>query len=222
MQPIRLLSQVEVGKLKNELRKSIGHQLKSLASSQRDRQGNYLTKKLLKTEVYRKSKRISLYVDLPSEVPTLPIIQDIFSNPEKSCFLPKISESGDMKMLRIYSMDDYTSLPLVQHAKFALREPTLEYKGRPREEVFLNGVMLDLMIVPGVAFDSRGGRLGRGKGFYDRFIHKCEMECNNLKIPMPYLVSMAFSIQRVAEVPVDQWDRKIDQVIFFHDKEDTP
>jgi 5-formyltetrahydrofolate cyclo-ligase len=63
----------------------------------------------------------------------------------------------------------------------------------------------DLLVVPGVAFDRRGIRLGRGAGCYDRFLPT---------IPPPAaLVGLAWSWQVVDELPADRWDVPVDAVV---------
>jgi 5-formyltetrahydrofolate cyclo-ligase len=64
---------------------------------------------------------------------------------------------------------------------------------------------IDLLIVPGVAFDLKGNRLGYGGGYYDRFF--------SLLKPGTPLVALVFELQIVPEVPIDEWDRPVDFVI---------
>ena len=62
-----------------------------------------------------------------------------------------------------------------------------------------------ILIVPGVAFDLQGNRLGYGGGYYDRFFPQ-------LREGVP-LVAVTFELQIVKEVPVDPWDRRVDFII---------
>ena len=64
---------------------------------------------------------------------------------------------------------------------------------------------IDLALIPGAAFDRRGGRLGRGKGFYDRFLPRLRSEA--LKI------GLAFECQLADEIPTEAWDVRMDLVI---------
>ena len=68
---------------------------------------------------------------------------------------------------------------------------------------------LDLIIMPGLAFSDQGARLGRGKGFYDTYIEKCE----RLQGKRPYLLAVAFNEQLVEDVPMSDHDCLMDQVI---------
>lgn len=94
-----------------------------------------------------------------------------------------------------------------------IRDPALDLApGRwgipePKSErlQLVDAAEIDLVIVPGVAFDERGHRLGYGGGYYDRFFA-------GLRLGVP-LVALAFELQVVPHVPVDSWDRRIDLVL---------
>jgi 5-formyltetrahydrofolate cyclo-ligase len=64
---------------------------------------------------------------------------------------------------------------------------------------------IDLVIMPGIAFDREGGRIGYGGGFYDRFLIKMERKVDR--------IAPAYDFQVVDEVPVDLWDIRIDGII---------
>ncbi len=68
-----------------------------------------------------------------------------------------------------------------------------------------------LVITPGLGFDSKGNRIGRGKGYYDRFFHALE------KNGIPYTsVAVCFSSQVLPDIPTTENDVKVDQVIHFN------
>ena len=78
--------------------------------------------------------------------------------------------------------------------RFGILEPTGERRlaGQDQEEL--------VVFVPGVAFDLRGNRLGRGKGWYDRLIKK---------LGQAILVALAYDFQIVDEVPAEEWDQRV-------------
>ena len=106
---------------------------------------------------------------------------------EKLIILPSIK--GRKLRLKRYSSD----VNLVQRA-LGIWEPDLKeiYDGK-----------VDLVIVPGVAFDSKKNRLGRGKGYYDRFFRKHK----TLKI------GVGFDFQLIDSVPLNNWDKRLDLII---------
>lgn len=74
----------------------------------------------------------------------------------------------------------------------------------PVGEAFTDYTSIDLIIVPGVAFDCKGNRLGRGKGFYDRLLPQ---------ISSAYKVGICFPYQLVKEVPAEVFDIRMDEII---------
>ena len=63
---------------------------------------------------------------------------------------------------------------------------------------------IDVAVVPGMSFDDNGNRLGRGKGYYDRFLKQ---------IPQAYKIGICFNFQKVKAVPTEETDIKMDEVI---------
>ncbi len=103
-------------------------------------------------------------------------------------------------------------LPVVVHEDLEIRlvnEKTIFTKGafginEPVGEAFDALEELDLILVPGVAFDANGGRLGRGKGYYDRFLALC---------PRAYRVGVCFPFQYIENVPMESHDFRMDMVL---------
>lgn len=73
---------------------------------------------------------------------------------------------------------------------------------------------LDLIFLPGLGFDKDGNRLGRGKGYYDTYLKRCGQH-QEVK---PYTMALAFKEQICPQVPVDEHDMKVDEVLY----EDSP
>ena len=104
--------------------------------------------------------------------------------------LPKVTGDDTMVLYRYISRAD-----LVEGA-FHIMEPV----GEP----FTDYDAIEVALVPGVAFDAAGHRLGRGRGYYDRFLTAC---------PQVYKVGVCFPFQRVAEVPSEAHDVCMDEII---------
>ena len=90
----------------------------------------------------------------------------------------------------------YTGKADLQQGAYGIMEPC--------GEVFTDYDSIDVAIIPGMAFDKQGHRLGRGKGYYDRFLSK---------IPKVYKIGLCFSWQLVDEVPCDEHDIIMDEII---------
>ncbi|XP_029430868.1 5-formyltetrahydrofolate cyclo-ligase-like isoform X2 [Rhinatrema bivittatum] len=137
------------------------------------------------------------------EVLTDKIIKDIFQC-GKTCFIPRYKPSSDhMDMVRLDSAEEVDSLPLTS---WNIRQPAVE---DAREEALCTGG-LDLMLVPGLAFDKHGNRLGRGKGYYDRYLQRCWQHPTG----RPYTIALAFAEQLCDHVPAAENDVKIDEILF--------
>ena len=95
------------------------------------------------------------------------------------------------------SMDAYELLPpSTENADAVLSDQTIV----PLHEI-------DLIIVPGLGFDPSGARLGRGAGFYDRYLVRTAG-----RTPLPITIGAAFSCQVVGRVPVEAWDVPLDAI----------
>ena len=76
----------------------------------------------------------------------------------------------------------------------------------PIGELMPNDTHIDAVLVPGMAFDTEGHRLGMGKGYYDRFL-------TSLNRPLPQLIGVSFDFQKVDFVPTESFDVSVDVVV---------
>ncbi|KAK6635193.1 hypothetical protein RUM44_000444 [Polyplax serrata] len=107
-----------------------------------------------------------------------------------------------MEMIRLSSLEQYYALPM---NKWNIKQPP---DNEQLESVFNRG-KLDLVITPGLGFTSTGLRLGRGKGYYDTFFHKCKKELKYF----PYTMGLAFKEQIVQEIPTEPHDFTLNVII---------
>lgn len=135
------------------------------------------------------SRTILVYSALPDEVPTQALL-DLLVKQGKTVLLPRVISDTDME-LRCY-----TGRHDLQLGAYGILEPT--------GELFTVYDTIDVAIVPGMAFDAEGYRLGRGKGYYDRFL---------TRVPYLYKIGLCFSWQMVDKVPHDKHDIVMDEVI---------
>ena len=135
------------------------------------------------------SQTVLAYNALPDEVPTQTLI-DMLTEQGKTVLLPRVINDTDMELHR------YTGIQDLQTGAYDIMEPT--------GELFTDYDAIDAAIIPGMAFDAEGRRLGRGKGYYDRFLSR---------VPYLYKIGLCFSWQIVDRVPADEHDVVMDEVI---------
>ncbi|KAM6979670.1 5-formyltetrahydrofolate cyclo-ligase [Aplochiton taeniatus] len=189
---------------KQALRKEMKKRVTALDDKEKLRQSHIVSLKLIKHPKYMACQRIAVFLSMHDEVRTEEILQDVFKQ-GKTCFIPKYltNNSSHMDMLRLDSMEDIKTLPLTS---WNIRQPA---EGENREEALAAG-HLDLILMPGLGFDRGGNRLGRGKGFYDTYLERC------MKHPKgkPYTIALAFKEQLCDNVPVNENDMLIDEVLY--------
>lgn len=139
----------------------------------------------------REAQTIVAYYPLLDEVDIRPLLDEWIAE-GKSVFLPKVTGDETMELRRYTGRDD------LQEGAFHILEPV--------GEQFADNASVDVVLVPGVAFDAAGHRLGRGRGYYDRFL-------NSLRTVPNELIGVCFDFQKVDEVPVDAFDIPVDEVI---------
>lgn len=193
---------------KQALRKEIKRRVAALSKEEKARQAHVVSKKLLRHPKYVSSKRIAVFLSMDDEVCTQEIIKDVFRL-GKSCFIPRYEGgSNHMDMLKLSSLQDMETLPLTS---WNIRQPAAD--DNSREEALTEGG-LDLILMPGLGFDRSGNRLGRGKGFYDTYLERC------IRHPKgkPYTIALAFKEQLCQEIPVNDNDVHIDEVLYEDDE----
>jgi 5-formyltetrahydrofolate cyclo-ligase len=147
------------------------------------------TKTLLSMPEYQKATRISVYLSMPGgEISTSGIVRHALDQGKK-VFIPYTYNQKDpvqgqpksiMDMLELRSMDDFESLepdkwgiPTPSEGSIASRANCFGGQGITDGATANLSEGLDLIVMPGMAFDSSFGRLGHGKGFYDYFLARC-------------------------------------------------
>lgn len=170
---------------KKELRALIKALKKQHSKEQLLAQSEQIMDKLEKHPDFIKAERVMLYSALPDEVQTQAFLDKWHL--KKTVILPTVVG------------DDIIPVEYGEDTGFAVGDfNILEPQNRPYQGGF------DLIIVPGVAFDSKGNRLGRGRGYYDRFLSQ------HLEVKR---IGICFDFQLVNEVPSEDFDIRMDEVI---------
>lgn len=174
---------------KRRLRREIESRRRAVTGEQRARASREIVRHVLLMPEYVSASRIVAYVATAEEA-SLAELLDVVRASGRTLLLPRIE--GDA--LAFVPADDLEALRV---GSYGLREPT----GSPVDAL----AETDLALVPGVAFDRRGGRLGRGGGFYDRSLPRGHAT--------PYLIGVALHLQLVACVPREPHDRGVDAIV---------
>lgn len=154
-----------------------------------------ISKRVFFEKAYKEAELILLYASYNSEVETLDIVKKAFSDGKKIAF-PKCTFDDGLADMQFYEIDNIDQL---SEGYKGILEPDIESNNLKRVED-----IADLCIVPGVAFDRSGNRIGYGKGFYDRFISKNGAKC---------YMGLAFECQLVDKIETETTDMRLDMVI---------
>ena len=180
------------GLTKAQIRSKILMLLKTQKEEDRSRKSKVIQSKLLRNKVFKQAKIVMFYLSFGGEVNTEEMIR-------------KAQKIGKLVCVPVCRKDNETMHPavLVREAKlkkgpYGVLEPVVESLVQAKD--------LDLVIVPGLAFDKKGNRLGRGKGCYDRFL--AQLSTN---IPV---IGLAFDFQILPRVPTNCYDISVKEVIF--------
>lgn len=185
------------------LRKKIKSELEMFAQGEKvAAESETVCRVFLQSDAYRNASAVFAYMNMPSELDVSSVIAAALRDGKDAC-IPRI-EPGTNQMDFFYLE---ASLPLeeqVESGGFQIREPKLSLKKVPLGEFFPDNAVI---LVPGLLFSADGKRLGRGKGFYDRYIAAIPAEKKAL------LCGTGFSFQLASDIPVEPHDRLLDCVI---------
>lgn len=160
--------------------------------------------KILDSEEYKKAYYIFAYMALNDEVDLSLLIQKALSE-NKTVAIPKINrENMTMNFFHYHNQKSETA-----DGYCKIKEPVDDAKIIDIEKLQNHKV---LILVPGRAFTEEGGRLGRGKGFYDKYLAKLLSLISSDNV---FLLGVAFSCQIVKELPLDNHDILMNKVVHF-------
>ena len=174
---------------KKDLRQFIRMQKGLFSPKQLEEFSLPVIKRLLAHPRIKQAQVIMMYYSLDDEVNTHEVINELVSL-GKSVLLPAVVDDTRMELREYHGRQDLES------GFFNLLEPV--------GKVFTQYENIDVAVVPGMAFDSRHNRLGRGKGYYDRFLSQ---------IPNVYKIGICFDFQKLPGVPAEENDVKMNEVL---------
>jgi 5-formyltetrahydrofolate cyclo-ligase len=170
------------------------------AQENKDELSKVIVEKFINLPEYAAAGTIMWYLDVRSEVRTRHMIGDAV-NSDKKIVVPycTVDEKGDNK-LGLWHLESMDELVV---GKWKILEPPKDRWGEKDKEV--EPKELDLIMVPGVGFDQRGGRMGNGQGYYDRLLENAR--------PDAPLIALCFESQMFPEILVGPHDIFMDKVI---------
>jgi len=152
-------------------------------------------KRLLALPEYERARRVVLYIDHRSEVRTWPYLSDVWRS-GRQIAVP-YCEGGRLGLFRLEHVDE------LEPGALGILEPRLELRQDSGRAIRLEAS--DLLIIPGVAFDRQGGRIGQGAGYYDRLLASAPAGAA--------FVGVAFQCQLVEAIPLLPHDVRMHKVV---------
>jgi 5-formyltetrahydrofolate cyclo-ligase len=175
---------------KEQLRRRVAALRRALTQAARDERSNAMCTQLASLEEVERARVIACYMPLRFEISPLRAMQHAF-DVGKTVALPRVDETTNQLVMHRYEMGD----ELVE-SRFMVREP------RP-DTPLIAPQDVDVVLVPGLAFDGEGRRLGYGQGYYDRLLGSLRA----------VRIGLAFDFQLLAEVPSFDHDLPVHAVV---------
>jgi 5-formyltetrahydrofolate cyclo-ligase len=178
--------------MKNEIRSSILKKRNNMRAPEILEKSRRIKDQLFHTQEFKDAKTILFYISYDNEVNTLEMIRDSLTM-KKQIAVPK-TDVNDRTIIcsALTQWDDLTS------GAYTILEPRQECI----KEISLESI--DLIILPGIAFDNQGNRIGHGLGYFDRLLQK--------KIHA-HLFGLAFELQIIESIPKEKHDKKVEKII---------
>jgi 5-formyltetrahydrofolate cyclo-ligase len=173
--------------VKNQIRKEIRKKRESMTREEVISKSRKITEKFLNSEYYQNAETIMSYISIKNEIDMTEINRRVLED-RKTLLFPVI-EGEYIKALKIDSLEKF------EEKKIGVIEPVCGEESEKTD--------IDLIIVPGVAFDKRGNRIGFGKGYYDRF----------LKGYRGKKIALAYEFQLVDSIKTEEHDERVDEII---------
>jgi 5-formyltetrahydrofolate cyclo-ligase len=181
------------------LRQQIRNQRRALSDSEREQAAFLLCERIASSRIYQHSKHIAFYLPNNGEMDLTLLIQDAWQRGKK-CYLPVLAEPNTQRLWFI----PYTADTKLRPNRFGIPEPVHSNSLRIRKTL-----SLDLILMPLVAFDEQGNRVGMGGGFYDRTLAFLRQRQHWHK---PNLVGVAYEFQKQQQLKPNPWDIPLQSV----------
>ena len=174
---------------KRALRKRIREMKRRFSDKELEDMSLHTVSRLLAHPAVVNAETILMYYSLADEVNTHEAVDTLVRN-GKTVLLPRVTDGENMEVCIYESRSDLAP------GHYGIMEPT--------GKIYTRYENIDVAVVPGMAFDAAGHRLGRGKGYYDRFLPKAKRA---------YKIGICFDFQKQETIPADGYDVTMDCVI---------
>ncbi len=180
---------MDTGNIKHTLRRRMADARDRLTDAQRRQGADSVCQRVMSLPLFHIAKTVLTYMAIGSELQTNRLVEQIL-HAGKQLVVPRVS--GDQ--LTLHPITDPTTELLP--GRWNIPEPAAHAPSIPAMEI-------DLFLLPGLAFDAAGGRLGYGRGFFDRALAETDGAT----------VGLAYNSQIINTVPTETWDVPMDYII---------
>lgn len=187
------MSTSDLAAKKDEIRKA-AHAARK-AQTDKDAVSTQITDRVRSLPEYVAAKTVMYYIDVRDEARTRQALPEALAS-DKRIVIP-FCVDGELELFWLQSMDE------LEEGAYRILEPRAELREVSEKRIPVEE--LDLILVPGVAFDRVGGRTGHGKGYYDKLLEHAR--------PQTPLVALAFDCQIFDEIPMQAHDIYMDKVV---------
>ena len=177
---------------KYDIRKDILSKRNSLSEFEIINNSKIISTRVIATKEYQTSKSIGAYYPIGSEVKTFDIIKHSIDN-KKEVGLPRVIDCTKIEFFKIIE-DSFEKIKFTK-GKYGIFENSMSSTSIDQ---------MDLLIIPGIAFDLQGNRIGYGKGYYDRLLSSRKVK---------YIIGLAYEEQVINEIPNNDHDIPVNIII---------
>jgi 5-formyltetrahydrofolate cyclo-ligase len=181
-----------VGDTKLEIRTRIRGALAAAPPARLAASSVAICARVMESARVRDAASVMAFLPLPTEPDIRPLMGELLAGGRRLC-LPRVDWAR-----QVMEPAAVTGLDALLATRHGLMEP-------PAGAAVVAVDQIGAVLVPGLAFDAGGRRLGRGGGFYDRFL-------GSLAAPRPFVCGVAFDLQIVDALPADSWDQRVDAI----------
>lgn len=196
---------------KESARQKLKASLKAVHSDNLAVQSKSICQNVMSLPAFKQARTVVAYLSCPKlrEVDTEDLIFELLKRGVR-VYVPVVKDNdSNMQMLHLDSISAVREVP-----PFGIKEPIPTYAdGSARAELLQAGHMPDVVLVPGLGFDRAGRRLGRGGGYYDKFLSALAAKSEADGTNKPLQMGLSFKQQLMDYVPVHQHDHTIDLIV---------